>query len=82
MAGRLPGDKQRMLESIDRFLNMDPSDREAFIDPAVATTHLRIGVQVQNMTDEEILLIFNQMIAPWQRHGMRISGERKWQAGT
>jgi radical SAM superfamily enzyme YgiQ (UPF0313 family) len=31
VAGRLPGDRQRMLESIDRFLNMNPSDREAFI---------------------------------------------------
>ena len=31
VAGRLPGDKQRMLEPIDRFLNMNPSDREAFI---------------------------------------------------
>ncbi|MCX6898543.1 MAG: radical SAM protein [Verrucomicrobia bacterium] len=31
VAGRLPGDKQRMLEPIDRFLNMEPSDREAFI---------------------------------------------------
>lgn len=31
VAGRLPGDKQRMLEPIDRFLSMDPSDREAFI---------------------------------------------------
>lgn len=31
VAGTLPDDKQRMLDSIDRFLNMDPSDREAFI---------------------------------------------------
>ena len=31
VAGRLPGDKQRMLEPIDRFLNMNPPDREAFI---------------------------------------------------
>ena len=31
VAGRLPGDKQRMLEPIDCFLNMNPSDREAFI---------------------------------------------------
>lgn len=31
VAGTLPGDKQRMLESIDRFLKMDPPDREAFI---------------------------------------------------
>ena len=31
VAGRLTGDKQRMLETIDRFLNMNPPDREAFI---------------------------------------------------
>jgi radical SAM superfamily enzyme YgiQ (UPF0313 family) len=31
VAGRLPGDKQRMLATIDRFLGMDPADREAFI---------------------------------------------------
>ncbi len=31
MAGRLPDDRQRMIEPIDRFLNMNPSDREAFI---------------------------------------------------
>jgi radical SAM superfamily enzyme YgiQ (UPF0313 family) len=31
VAGTLPGDKQRMLEAIDRFLSMEPSDREAFI---------------------------------------------------
>jgi biotin synthase-like enzyme len=31
VAGRLPGEKQRMLDSIDRFLNMNPPDREGFI---------------------------------------------------
>lgn len=31
VAGKLPGDKQRMLETIDEFLAMDPADREAFI---------------------------------------------------
>jgi len=31
VAGTLPADKQRMLETIDRFLKMTPSDREAFI---------------------------------------------------
>lgn len=31
VAGTLPGDKQRMLEQIDRFLNMEPADRESFI---------------------------------------------------
>jgi len=31
MAGRLPDDKPRMLDLIDRFSNMPPDDREAFI---------------------------------------------------
>jgi histone acetyltransferase (RNA polymerase elongator complex component) len=31
VAGTLPDDKQRMLEPIDRFLSLEPSDREAFI---------------------------------------------------
>jgi len=31
VAGILPGNRQRMLEAIDRFLSMEPSDREAFI---------------------------------------------------
>lgn len=31
VAGTLPSDKQRMLEPIDRFLSMEPSDRESFI---------------------------------------------------
>ena len=34
-----------------------------FLDPAVTTTHLTIGPQVQRMTDEEILRLFNQVIA-------------------
>ena len=34
-----------------------------FLDAATATTHLRIGPQVQQMTDEEVLLVFNQVIA-------------------
>ena len=33
-----------------------------FRDSVTATTHLRIGPQVQQMTDEEILLVFNQTI--------------------
>jgi Radical SAM superfamily len=31
VAGTLPGDRQRILEPIDRFLGMSPSDRVAFI---------------------------------------------------
>lgn len=34
-----------------------------FRDSDVATTHLRIGRQVQEMSDAEILLVFNQTIA-------------------
>ena len=34
-----------------------------FRDSEIATTHLAIGPQVQKMTDEKILLIFNQVIA-------------------
>jgi hypothetical protein len=34
-----------------------------FHDSTIATTHLRIGLQIHQMTDEEILLIFNQTIA-------------------
>ena len=34
-----------------------------FRDPAIATTHLAIGPEVQQMTDEEILLLFNRVVA-------------------
>jgi hypothetical protein len=34
-----------------------------FRDPTISTTHLRIGPRVQQMSDEEILLVFNQTIA-------------------
>jgi len=30
-----------------------------FLDPAVAATRLRVGPQVQDMTDEEVLLLYN-----------------------
>lgn len=33
-----------------------------FLNPEVATTHLRIGPEVQNLTDEEILAQFNACI--------------------
>lgn len=39
-----------------------------FRDPTIATTHLRIGPQVQQMTDEEILLAFNQTIVAQMRN--------------
>ena len=34
-----------------------------FLNAATATTHLRIGDQIQKMSDEDILLLFNQVIA-------------------
>ena len=34
-----------------------------FLDPAIAMTHLRIGPAVRQMTDEEILLVFNRTVA-------------------
>jgi hypothetical protein len=34
-----------------------------FHDDSIATTHLKIGPKVQQMTDEEILLVYNQVIA-------------------
>jgi hypothetical protein len=39
-----------------------------FLDPAVATTHLRIGPRVQDTTVEDILLVFNRTIAAQVRH--------------
>ncbi len=39
-----------------------------FHDDSIATTHLKIGPQVQQMTDEEILLVYNQVIAAGIRH--------------
>ena len=47
-------------------VNISRDTEEAIIefrDSSVATTHLRIGPQVHQMTDEEILLVFNQTIA-------------------
>jgi hypothetical protein len=41
----------------------------AFRDSAIATTHLRIGPQVQEMSDDDILLLFNQTIAAQIRLG-------------
>ncbi len=39
-----------------------------FLDTEIATTHLTVGPQVQDMTDEEILVLFNQVIAAQVRH--------------
>lgn len=41
----------------------------AFRDAAIATTHLRIGPQIQEMSDDDILLLFNQTIAAQIRLG-------------
>ena len=34
-----------------------------FSDPAITTTHLRIGPRLQQMSDEDILIVFNRTIA-------------------
>jgi hypothetical protein len=39
-----------------------------FRDPAIATTHLRIGRHVHQMTDEDVLLAFNRTIAAQLRN--------------
>lgn len=39
-----------------------------FRDSTIATTHLRIGPEVHQMTDEEILLFFNRTIAAQLRN--------------
>lgn len=39
-----------------------------FRDATIATTHLRIGPQVHQMSDEEILLVFNRTIVASLRH--------------
>ena len=44
-----------------------------FLDGSIATTHLRIGPQVQQMTDEEILLLFNRTIAATIRNRDELS---------
>jgi hypothetical protein len=41
----------------------------AFRDATIATVHLRIGPQVRQMTDEEILLLYNQTTVAQMRHG-------------
>jgi hypothetical protein len=67
----MPRKKRPRLARLDQ-VRISRSGEEAvieFLDPAVATTHLRIGPQVQRMTDEEVLLVFNQVIAAqiWNR---------------
>ena len=39
-----------------------------FRDPTIATTQLKIGPQVHGMTDEEVLLAFNQTVVAGMRH--------------
>jgi hypothetical protein len=34
-----------------------------FLDGSTATTHFGVGPQIRTMTDEEILLLFNQVVA-------------------
>ena len=39
-----------------------------FLDGSTATTHLRVGPQIKTMTDEEILLLFNRVLAAQVRN--------------
>jgi hypothetical protein len=39
-----------------------------FRNPTIATTHLRVGPEVHQMTDEDILLLFNRTIAAQLRN--------------
>jgi len=61
----MPRKKRPRIARLDQA-RISRSGEEAiieFLDPAVATTHLTIGPKVQEMTDEDILLLFNQVIA-------------------
>lgn len=44
-----------------------------FRDPAFATMHLRLGPQIRQMTDEDILLAFNRTIAAQVRNRDELS---------
>jgi hypothetical protein len=60
----MPKKKPRIARLDQVKLSRDGEDAIIeFLDPQIATTHLRIGPQVGQMTDEAILLLFNQVIA-------------------
>lgn len=45
-----------------RITRQDDTAIIRFLDPAVATTHLRVGPEIRHMSDEEILERFNAVI--------------------
>lgn len=61
----MPRKKRPRIARLDQVRILRSGDEAIieFLDPAIATTHLRIGPKVQDMTDEDILLLFNQVIA-------------------
>jgi hypothetical protein len=66
----VPRKKRPRIARLDQ-VRISRSGEEAiieFLDPAIATTHLRIGPRVQDMTDEDILLLFNRVIAAQVRN--------------
>ena len=65
----MPKKKPRIARPDQVMISRDGEDAIIeFLDPAVATTHLTIGPRVQDMTDEEILLVFNRTVAAQVRH--------------
>jgi hypothetical protein len=38
-----------------------------YLDPSIATTHLRIGAEIAALTDQQILNLFNDSIAARER---------------
>jgi hypothetical protein len=61
----MPRKKRPHIARLDQ-VRISRNGEEAIVeclDFAVATTHLRIGPQVQGMMDEKILLVSNQVIA-------------------
>jgi hypothetical protein len=70
-ASKLPCKKKRpRITRLDQ-VKISPDGENAiieFFDSRFATTHLRIGPRVHQMTDADILLLFNQMIVGQIRH--------------
>ena len=61
----MPRKKKPRIARLDRvMISREGGDAIIeFLDGSTATTHLRVGAQVQDMADEAILLLFNQVIA-------------------
>ena len=61
----MPRKKRPRIARLDQVrISRDGEDAVIeFLDGSTATTHLRVGTEVQDMNDEAILLLFNQVIA-------------------